>query len=87
MLKHLPEKLLNKIKKTLLYSNKPVYYNRATIERRRFNSTMVADITNLNNEQRMSGFRTCLKANIFTECLFAIFAISTLKLSVIWKLT
>ena len=62
MLKHLPEKLLNKIKKTLLYSNKPVYYNRATIERRRFNSTMVADITNLNNEQRMSDFQDMFKS-------------------------
>ena len=59
MLKHLPKKLLDKIKKTMLYSNKPFDYNRTTIERRTFNSTTPADITELNIEQRTINFQAC----------------------------
>ena len=62
MLKHLPKKLLDKIKKTMLYSNKPVYYNRTTIERRTFNSTTPADITDLNIEQRAINFQDMLRS-------------------------
>ena len=62
VLKHLPEKLFKKIKKTLLYSNKPVYYNRTTKERRTFNSTAPADITGLNTEQRIKDFQYMLKS-------------------------
>ena len=36
MFKYLPKKPLDKIKKTMLYSNKLVYYNRKTMERRTF---------------------------------------------------
>ena len=61
MLKHLPKKLLDKIKKTMLYSNKPVYYNRTTIERRTFNGTTPADITDLNIEQRIINFQDMLR--------------------------
>ena len=34
MLKHLPEKSLKKLQKALLYSNKPVIYNKTTIDRK-----------------------------------------------------
>ena len=40
MLKHLPEKAL---KKTMLYNNKAVSYNKTTITRRTYNSTVPAD--------------------------------------------
>lgn len=33
MLKHLPEKFLIKVEKTLLYSKKPVYFNKTTLDR------------------------------------------------------
>ena len=33
MLKHLPEKFLKKVEKTLLYSKKPVYFNKTTLDR------------------------------------------------------
>ena len=46
----------------MLYSNKPVYYNRRTIERRTFNSTMPADITDLNIEQRIINFHDMLRS-------------------------
>ena len=62
MLKNLPEKLLKKKTKTMLYSNKPVYQNRTTIERRTFNSTASADIADLNNEQRIKDFQDMLKS-------------------------
>ena len=61
MLKHLPEKPLNKVKKTLLYSNKPLYYNRTTLEKRTFNSTTPDDITDLNIEQRFNDFQYLFK--------------------------
>ena len=34
MLKHLPKDALAKIKKTLLYSKKSIYYNKASLDRR-----------------------------------------------------
>ena len=46
----------------MLYSNKPVYQNRTTIERRTFNSTASADIADLNNEQRIKDFQDMLKS-------------------------
>ena len=46
----------------MLYSNKTVYYNRATIERRAFNSKTPADIANLNTEQRIKDFQDVLKS-------------------------
>ena len=33
MLKHLPEKFFKKVEKTLLYSKKPVYFNKTTLDR------------------------------------------------------
>ena len=33
MLKHLPEKFLKKVEKTLLYSKKSVYFNKTTLDR------------------------------------------------------
>ena len=62
MFKYLPKKSLGKIKKTMLYSNKLVYYNWKTTEKRTFNSTMLADITGLNSEQRISDFWEMLKS-------------------------
>ena len=48
MLKHLPEKSHKNLQKTLLYSNKPVFYNKTTIERRTYNTTIPSNITNGN---------------------------------------
>ena len=62
MLKHLPEKSLKEIKKTLLYSYKSVYYNQTTTESRTFNSMTTADITDLNIEQRIKDFQDMLKS-------------------------
>ena len=46
----------------MLYSNKTFYYNRTTIERRTFNSTTSADITDLNIEERIRDFQDMLKS-------------------------
>ena len=46
----------------MLYSNKPVYYNQTTIERKTFNSAVAADITGLNIEQRINDFQDMLKS-------------------------
>ena len=46
----------------MLYSNKPVHYNRTTIERRTFNSTTPADMTGLNTEERIKDFQDVLKS-------------------------
>ena len=62
MLKHLPKKSLDKTKKTMLYSNKPVYYNRRTIERKTFKSTTPADMTDLYIGQRINDFQDMLKS-------------------------
>ena len=43
-----PEKSLKKLQKTLLYSNKPVVYNKTTIDRWTYSSTTLADITDDN---------------------------------------
>ena len=56
MLKYLPKTSPDKVKKTMVYSNKPVYNNRTMIERTTFNSTIPPDITDLNLEQRISNF-------------------------------
>ena len=46
MLKHLPEKSLKKLRKTLLYSNKPVVYNKTTIDRQTYNSITDGSLDN-----------------------------------------
>ena len=56
MLKHLPEKALKKIRKTMLYSNKTVSYNKSTIDKRTCNSTTPADMTDDNLEDRINKF-------------------------------
>ena len=61
MLKHLPEKTLKMIKKTMLYSNKTVSYNKSTIDRRTYNSTMPADITKNNLDDRIDKFQIQIK--------------------------
>ena len=48
MLKNLPKNSLKKIEKTMLYSKKPIYFNRTTLERRTRNSNTANDITDLN---------------------------------------
>lgn len=45
----------------MLYCNKTVYYNKKTIERRTFNCTTPADITDLNIEERITLFQDLLK--------------------------
>ena len=54
MLKNLPKNGLKKIEKTMLYSKKPVYFNRTTLEERTFNSTTAKDITDLNINERIT---------------------------------
>ena len=65
MLKHLPEKLLNKIQKTLLFSNKLTVYNKTTIDRRTYNSTTSPDITDENLDDRITLFRDQINMNLF----------------------
>ena len=48
MLKNLLKNSLKKIEKTMLYSKKPIYFNRTTLERRTRNSNTANDITDLN---------------------------------------
>ena len=57
MLKHLPEKSLKKLQKIMLYSNKPVVYNKATIDRGTHNSIILSDITAGNLDDRIALFR------------------------------
>ena len=45
----------------MLYSNKTVSYNTSTIDRRTYNSTMPADITDNNLEDRIDEFQDQLK--------------------------
>lgn len=61
MLKHLPEKSLKKLQKPMLYSKMPVVYNRTTIDRRTYNSTTAADITDDNLDDRITLFQNQLK--------------------------
>ena len=58
VLKYLPEKSLKKLQKTILFSNKPVVYNKAVIDRGIDNSATFADIT---NDDRITLFRDQLK--------------------------
>ena len=73
MLKHLPEKSLKRIKKTMLYSNKPVTYNKTTIDRRAHNSNTAADITDDYLDHRIDKFQDQLKTNLSIEFLFDTF--------------
>ena len=61
MLKHLPEKSLKKLRKTLLYSNKPVVYNKTTIDRQTYNSTTPNDITDGSLGNRITLLQNQLK--------------------------
>ena len=60
MLKHLPEKTL-KNKKTMLYSSKIVSCNKTTIDRRTYNSTTPADITDDNLDNKVNEFQNQIK--------------------------
>ena len=57
MLKQLSEKSLKKLRKTLLYSNKPVVYNKNTIDSGTCNSTTPADVTDDNLDKRITLFQ------------------------------
>ena len=61
MLKHLPEKVLKKLEDQFLYSKKNVTYNKATIDRRTYNSTTPADKTDNNLDDRLGKFKDQLK--------------------------
>ena len=61
MVKNLPEKAFKKIKKTMLYSNKTASYNKSTIDRRTCNSTMPAEITDDNLDDRIDTFQNQIK--------------------------
>ena len=58
VLKYLPEKSLKKLQKTILYSNKPVVYNKTVIDRGIDNSVTFAGIT---NDDRITLFPDQLK--------------------------
>ena len=45
----------------LLHGNTPVYYNKATIDRRTHNSNTVNNITNLNINKMIKNFKNPLK--------------------------
>ena len=45
----------------MLYSKQPVYFNRARLERRTFNSTTANNITDLNINERITKFQNQLK--------------------------
>ena len=57
MLKQLSEKSLKKLRKTLLYSNKPVVYNKNAIDSGTCNSTTPADVTDDNLDKRITLFQ------------------------------
>ena len=61
MLRHLPEKAPQKIQNDLLYSKKKVSYNKTTIETRTYNSTVPADITHDNLDDRLDKFKDQLE--------------------------
>ena len=63
MLKHLPKDVLAKIEKTLIYSKKPINYNKTSLDRRVHNGaaeTQTAEkrknTTNLNIQERITKF-------------------------------
>ena len=60
-LKHLLKNSLKQIEKTMLYSKKPIYFNRITLERRTHNSNTANDIADLNTNERMTKFQDQLK--------------------------
>ena len=61
ILKHLPEKLLKELQKTLLCGNKSVVYDKTTIDRQTYNSTTLADITDGNLDNKIALFQNKLK--------------------------
>ena len=61
ILKHIPEKALKKLQNELLYGKKKVSYNKTMIERRKYNSTVLADITDDNLDDRLDKFKDQLK--------------------------
>ena len=61
MLKHLPEKGLKKLQNDLLHSKKKASYNKTTIARRTHNSTVPADITDDNLDNRLDKLKYQLK--------------------------
>ena len=64
MLKHLPKDSLQKMEKTLLYSKRPVYLNKTSIERRIHNRTgapRANDAKDLSIDKRIPKFQNQLK--------------------------
>ena len=61
ILKHLAKNSLKKIEKTMLYSKKPIYFNKTTLDRRPHNSSSANDITDLNINERITKFQDQLK--------------------------
>ena len=61
MLKHLPEKELKKLEDDFLFNKKKVAYNKSTLDRKTYNSTAAADITDANLNDRLGKFKDQLK--------------------------
>ena len=61
MLNHLPKKITQKTSKDIFFSNKPVVYNKLTIDRRTCNSTTPADIADDTLDNRITLFQNQLK--------------------------
>ena len=73
MLKHLPEKSLKNLPKTLLHSNEPVVYNKTTIARRTYNSTTLANFIDYNLDNRITLFQNQLKDELVYRVLLRYF--------------
>ena len=73
MLKHLPEKSLKKLPKTLLHSNEPVVYNKTTIDRRTYNGTTFANFTDYNLDSRITLLQNQLKDELVYRVLLRYF--------------
>ena len=72
MLKHLTEKSLKKLPKTLLHSNEPVVYNKTNIDRT-YNSTTLANFTDYNLDNRITLFQNQLKNELVYRVLLRYF--------------
>ena len=71
MLKHLPKGFLKKFEKTMLYSKKPVYFNKTTIDRRMSNgsgggkaTSKANDAKDLNIDERITNSTYLFKTDI-----------------------
>ena len=58
------KKFSQKIEKTMFYSKKPIYFNKATLDRRPHNCSLAHDITDLSIKERITNFKISSKMNL-----------------------